>query len=88
MNLVMIDTLMAHRDRADGPAVARGLALEPRNYVVLTLHRPSNVDDPERLGSIMRAVRIGGIITLVALSSFILLAVRRERRKSRPIATS
>jgi len=37
--------------------------------------------------AIMRAVRIGGIVTLVALSSFILLAVRRERRKSRPIAT-
>jgi UDP-N-acetylglucosamine 2-epimerase (non-hydrolysing) len=54
---VMIDTLLAHRGRADGAAVARGMGLEPRRYAVLTLHRPSNVDDPARLGSIMRAVR-------------------------------
>jgi UDP-N-acetylglucosamine 2-epimerase (non-hydrolysing) len=54
---VMIDTLMAHRKRADGPAVARSLGLEPFGYALLTLHRPSNVDDPERLGSIMGAVR-------------------------------
>ena len=54
---VMIDTLMAHRDRADGPGVARSMGLEPRGYAVLTLHRPSNVDDPERLESILRAVR-------------------------------
>jgi UDP-N-acetylglucosamine 2-epimerase (non-hydrolysing) len=53
---VMIDTLMTHRQRADGPRAARALGLEPRRYVVLTLHRPSNVDDPERLRSILRAV--------------------------------
>jgi UDP-N-acetylglucosamine 2-epimerase (non-hydrolysing) len=53
---VMIDTLIAHRDRADGPGTARGFGLEPRRYAVLTLHRPSNVDVPEHLGSILRAV--------------------------------
>lgn len=54
---VMIDTLTSHRARADGPRVARALGLEPRGYAVLTLHRPSNVDVPEHLRSIMRAVR-------------------------------
>jgi UDP-N-acetylglucosamine 2-epimerase (non-hydrolysing) len=53
---VMIDTLLSHRSRADGPGVARGLGVEPGRYAVLTLHRPSNVDDPERFGSIMAAV--------------------------------
>ncbi len=54
---VMIDTLLAHRRRADGPAVARGMGLEPGQYAVMTLHRPSNVDDPGRFASIMAAVR-------------------------------
>ena len=31
--------------------------------------------------AIMRAVRIGGILTLLALGSFIFFAVKRERRK-------
>lgn len=54
---VMIDTLLAHHSRADGVRVARELGLEPRRYAVLTLHRPSNVDAPDRLGSIMRSIR-------------------------------
>jgi UDP-N-acetylglucosamine 2-epimerase (non-hydrolysing) len=54
---VMIDTLRAHRGRTDGERVARGLGLEPKGYAVMTLHRPSNVDDAGRFGSILRAVR-------------------------------
>jgi UDP-N-acetylglucosamine 2-epimerase (non-hydrolysing) len=54
---VMIDTLLAHRHRADGPALARQMGLEPRRYAVMTLHRPANVDDPDRLSSIITAVR-------------------------------
>ena len=46
---VMIDTLRAHLPRAREAAPLARLALEPRGYAVLTLHRPSNVDDPERL---------------------------------------
>ena len=42
----MIDTLMANLDRFDTGAVRATLAL-PERYVVATLHRPSNVDDPE-----------------------------------------
>jgi len=54
---VMIDTLLTHRQRADGERTAREMGLKPRGYVVMTLHRPSNVDDLERFASIMRAVR-------------------------------
>jgi len=46
---VMIDTLRAHLPRAREAAPLARLGLEPRGYAVLTLHRPSNVDDPERL---------------------------------------
>jgi UDP-N-acetylglucosamine 2-epimerase (non-hydrolysing) len=46
---VMIDTLVRLRDRAEEawPALAREHGLE--RYLLLTLHRPSNVDDPATL---------------------------------------
>jgi UDP-N-acetylglucosamine 2-epimerase (non-hydrolysing) len=43
---VMIDTLMRHREKAARSDVLARLGLEGRRYSVLTLHRPSNVDDP------------------------------------------
>jgi UDP-N-acetylglucosamine 2-epimerase (non-hydrolysing) len=46
---VMIDTLLAHLDRARDLDVLARLGLREREYAVLTLHRPSNVDDPDRL---------------------------------------
>jgi len=46
---VMIDTLLANLDRARGLDSLERLGLEPRGYALLTLHRPSNVDDPVRL---------------------------------------
>ena len=42
---VMIDTLLAHRDKALALDAPRSMGVEPRRYGVLTLHRPSNVDD-------------------------------------------
>jgi UDP-N-acetylglucosamine 2-epimerase (non-hydrolysing) len=46
---VMIDTLRAQLDRARAAAPLTRLGLAAGRYAVLTLHRPSNVDDPERL---------------------------------------
>jgi len=51
----MIDTLLAHRDRFDVPA-ARAAAGLPERYVVATLHRPSNVDDPQAAAALVRAL--------------------------------
>ena len=42
----MIDTLLAHLDSFDTEAVREAYGL-PDRYVVATLHRPANVDDPE-----------------------------------------
>jgi UDP-N-acetylglucosamine 2-epimerase (non-hydrolysing) len=46
---VMIDTLLANVQRARELGVPARHGLEPGQYVVVTLHRPSNVDDPQRL---------------------------------------
>ena len=41
----MIDTLLKHRQRFKKPAVWDKASLEKGNYIVMTLHRPSNVDE-------------------------------------------
>jgi UDP-N-acetylglucosamine 2-epimerase (non-hydrolysing) len=53
---VMIDTLLSHLDSAVARGAPESLGLQPEDYVVLTLHRPSNVDDSKQLESILRAV--------------------------------
>lgn len=45
----MIDTLRAHEARARGRDTLERMELEPGGYALLTLHRPSNVDDPGQL---------------------------------------
>jgi UDP-N-acetylglucosamine 2-epimerase (non-hydrolysing) len=52
----MIDTLLSHLDRAKALRFCEKLGLTAGQYVVLTLHRPSNVESCEQLESIMRAV--------------------------------
>ena len=54
---VMIDTLLNHLQRARSlEGVLETLGVEPRAYAVLTLHRPSNVDDPARLQALFSAL--------------------------------
>jgi len=51
---VMIDTLLRNRDKAEASTILDTLHLNSgRPYAVVTLHRPSNVDDPVMLGRIM-----------------------------------
>ena len=53
---VMADTLLAHRERAEDSTVLERLGLGAENYGVLTLHRPSNVEDPVVLRGIVDAI--------------------------------
>jgi UDP-N-acetylglucosamine 2-epimerase (non-hydrolysing) len=53
---VMIDTLLRHRAKAEESRILEREGLERGGYAVLTLHRPSNVDDPATLGRILDAV--------------------------------
>jgi UDP-N-acetylglucosamine 2-epimerase (non-hydrolysing) len=53
---VMIDTLLEHLPRARALGVPEKMGLREGGYAVLTLHRPSNVDDPALLRGILSAV--------------------------------
>lgn len=46
---VMIDTLLHNRTRFTPPTFWEEFKLNPKNYFVLTLHRPANVDNPNIL---------------------------------------
>ncbi len=55
---VMIDTLLRHRRKAEASAILAELELAAGRYAVLTLHRPSNVDDPQVLCGLLEAVDV------------------------------
>ena len=52
----MIDSLRRFEAPARERAAWRRYAAEARNYLLVTLHRPSNVDDPARLTGIVNAL--------------------------------
>lgn len=54
---VMIDTLLRERDRAPWDAVRARLGVDERKFALLTLHRPSNVDEPARLARILQRLQ-------------------------------
>ena len=53
---VMIDTLLANRARFRRPAVYDELGLQEKNYVVMTMHRPANVDEEQHLKALMEQI--------------------------------
>jgi len=53
---IMIDSLVASLERAKSSTVLERLSLVPRGYAVVTLHRPSSVDDPATLRGIMQTL--------------------------------
>jgi UDP-N-acetylglucosamine 2-epimerase (non-hydrolysing) len=53
---VMIDSLVRLLPVAEQSTVLTHLELQAGNYGLVTLHRPSNVDDPETLAAIMAAL--------------------------------
>jgi UDP-N-acetylglucosamine 2-epimerase (non-hydrolysing) len=55
---IMIDTLMRHLPLATLDRLAGRVDVAARQYGVLTLHRPSNVDDPAALRPILEALEV------------------------------
>ena len=53
---VMIDTLLANRKRFIKPTLWDEKGLKEKGYIVITLHRPVNVDDPENLQHLLEAI--------------------------------
>ncbi len=52
----MIDTLLKHQPRFSAPPVWKELGLEKGQYIVMTLHRPGNVDEEQSLKRLMDAI--------------------------------
>ena len=53
---VMIDTLLANRSRFRKPDVYDALGLEEKQYIVMTMHRPANVDEEAHLKALMEQI--------------------------------
>jgi UDP-N-acetylglucosamine 2-epimerase (non-hydrolysing) len=63
---VMIDTLLAHRSRAARSTILDRLRMAPGGFVLVTLHRDSNVDRSANLGRLMSAlVLVSRVIPVV-----------------------
>ena len=52
----MIDTLLKHRPRYKKPFVWDELKLKQGNYIVMTLHRPANVDEESKFKELLEEI--------------------------------
>jgi UDP-N-acetylglucosamine 2-epimerase (non-hydrolysing) len=63
---IMVDSLLYHKKQAQRSAILKKLQLCPKEYALLTLHRPSNVDDKTDLNKIFKAIKyISGKIPVI-----------------------
>ena len=53
---VMIDSLFGQLERAEKSTIREDLGVSGRDYAAVTLHRPSNVDEPETFARILGAL--------------------------------
>jgi UDP-N-acetylglucosamine 2-epimerase (non-hydrolysing) len=53
---VMIDTLLANRHRFKKPSIFEPFQLKKGSYFVLTMHRPANVDEADKLKELMHEI--------------------------------
>jgi UDP-N-acetylglucosamine 2-epimerase (non-hydrolysing) len=73
---VMIDTLFQQIAHARALRMPERLGLTPQNFVASTLHRPSNVDDPEMLRAVLSA------LTEVSRTMPVVLPIHPRTRKN------
>ena len=52
----MIDTLLKHRSRFQKPPVWDEIGLKEGNYIVMTLHRPANVDEEAKFRELLEEI--------------------------------
>lgn len=55
---IMIDTLLKNQQKILQSKILQQLNIIPKEYALLTLHRPSNVDDINSLGNIIEALEV------------------------------
>jgi UDP-N-acetylglucosamine 2-epimerase (non-hydrolysing) len=56
---IMIDTLLKNLPNLARPSLFDYHGLKEGGYIVMTLHRPSNVDDPQQLKTLLEAILSG-----------------------------
>ena len=62
----MIDSLVEFNEKFDNSSVLQKLSLTEKEYALITLHRPSNVDDKNELLQLMeRLVKVGELLKCV-----------------------
>ncbi len=52
----MIDTLVAYKDKIEQSTIIEDLSISSKRYILLTMHRPGNVDEPSGLEKIIRVI--------------------------------
>jgi|DewCreStandDraft_4_1066084.scaffolds.fasta_scaffold75660_2 UDP-GlcNAc3NAcA epimerase len=55
---VMQDAALFYAQNVDAEQICRSLGVQPGNFALCTLHRAENTDDPNRLASILKALRV------------------------------
>lgn len=53
---IMIDSLVANLEIANKSTILDDLKIEPDNYIAMTMHRPSNVDDEKVLRGLLEVI--------------------------------
>ncbi|MFQ5454199.1 MAG: non-hydrolyzing UDP-N-acetylglucosamine 2-epimerase, partial [Candidatus Zixiibacteriota bacterium] len=53
---IMIDSLISNLETSKNSKILERLYLEPNKYITLTMHRPSNVDNPQMLKKLMECI--------------------------------
>ncbi len=77
-NTIVEATLGMLPDEASARVIASGLGVELDQYVLATIHRPENTDDPRRLAIILDELGKMGLPVLFPLHPRTRLAVRRH----------
>lgn len=77
-NTIVEATLAMLPDEATAREIAAGLGAEPGEYVLATIHRPENTDDPERLRAILDELSKLGLPVLLPLHPRTRLAAQRH----------
>ncbi|MEM6965113.1 MAG: UDP-N-acetylglucosamine 2-epimerase (non-hydrolyzing) [Bacteroidota bacterium] len=54
---VMIDSLVHFREKAKANDILQQLGIAPKSYILMTMHRPSNVDNTKSLNDILKIVK-------------------------------
>ncbi|MEZ4699370.1 MAG: UDP-N-acetylglucosamine 2-epimerase (non-hydrolyzing) [Rhodothermales bacterium] len=55
---VMIDSLVHFRETAAASPILQDLGLRRRHYALMTMHRPSNVDDEQQLALVVESIEL------------------------------